>query len=90
MTEELADALTPDKDDSTRVDILKDLATVIKRQGSYHLACKKYTQAGDRLKVHDMLYYIILLDYDFFMCKSCIKRLHPIYSTTIERCHIYE
>jgi intraflagellar transport protein 140 len=51
ITEELADALTPDKDDTTRVDILKDLATVIKRQGSYHLACKKYTQAGDRLRV---------------------------------------
>eukprot|EP00953_Heterococcus_sp_UTEX-ZZ885_P010508 6144-Heterococcus_DN1.PRE.1 len=55
ITEELADALTPDKDDSTRVDILKDLATVIKRQGSYHLACKKYTQAGDRLKAMQCL-----------------------------------
>jgi intraflagellar transport protein 140 len=33
-----------------RVEILMKLARVCKKQGSYHLATKKYTQAGDKLK----------------------------------------
>lgn len=26
------------------------VAKILKRQGNYHLACKKYTQAGDKVK----------------------------------------
>eukprot|EP00879_Flechtneria_rotunda_P011811 GHRR01012338.1.p1 GENE.GHRR01012338.1~~GHRR01012338.1.p1 ORF type:complete len:1377 (+),score=585.08 GHRR01012338.1:1099-5229(+) len=53
LTEELAEALTPEKTpenaDSRRAVLLK-IGQVAKHQGLYHLACKKYTQAGDRLK----------------------------------------
>ncbi|CAM9626988.1 unnamed protein product [Hapterophycus canaliculatus] len=36
--------------ENTREDVLRELARACKRQGNFHLACKKYTQAGDRLK----------------------------------------
>merc|ERR1712057_145104 len=47
--------MTPDKKDpkyqgQKRTDVLLKLADVCKRQGNFHLACKKYTQAGDKLK----------------------------------------
>merc|ERR1719240_109586 len=47
--------MTPEKNDpqyqgQKRTDVLLKLAEVCKRQNSFHLACKKYTQAGDKLK----------------------------------------
>ena len=36
--------------EETRRDILLRVAKACKNQGSYHLACKKYTQAGDRVR----------------------------------------
>jgi len=56
ITEELAEALTPPKLDKAtgppygeeRTAVLLELARVCKRQSSYQLACKKFTQAGDR------------------------------------------
>merc|ERR1719235_1664103 len=33
-----------------RNNLLLKVAKCCKRQGNYHLACKKYTQAGDRIK----------------------------------------
>lgn len=55
ITEDMADKMTPSKDDkkysdSQRKEILLKLAGVCKKQNSYHLATKKYTQAGDKLK----------------------------------------
>jgi len=56
ITEEMAEALTPDKipgdegEGSVRSQLLFKLAKCCKRQGNYHLACKKYTQAGDKIK----------------------------------------
>ena len=62
ITDELADKMTPPKpvkgekpkqgalSKEARVEILMKLARVCKKQGSYHLATKKYTQAGDKLK----------------------------------------
>jgi len=56
ITEEMAEAMTPDKaegegaDNSARSALLFKLAKCCKRQGNYHLACKKYTQAGDKIK----------------------------------------
>jgi len=50
ITEEMAEELTPDKDDPGRKEVLCALARACKRQGGHHLACKKYTQAGERLK----------------------------------------
>uniref|UniRef100_K3W6X2 Uncharacterized protein n=1 Tax=Globisporangium ultimum (strain ATCC 200006 / CBS 805.95 / DAOM BR144) TaxID=431595 RepID=K3W6X2_GLOUD len=62
VTEEMAEKMTPPKDekDATaagdkvhqkrRADLLLKLAKCCKKQGAYHLATKKYTQAGDKLK----------------------------------------
>ena len=33
-----------------RIALLAKVGKVLKRQGNYHLACKKYTQAGDKVK----------------------------------------
>lgn len=60
VTEEMAEHMTLDKDDSgteqaeqhnrKRLELLFKLAKCCKLQGQYHLACKKYTQAGDKVK----------------------------------------
>ncbi|WIA30074.1 hypothetical protein OEZ86_000169 [Tetradesmus obliquus] len=53
LSEELAEALTPEKtpdNADSRSSVLMRIAQAAKHQGLYHLACKKYTQAGDRLK----------------------------------------
>ena len=59
IDEELAEALTPPKgvdpgdggiSEEARKQLLMKIAAVCKNQGSYHLACKKYTQAGDKMK----------------------------------------
>ena len=47
----MAEALTPAKDDHNaehRAAILQQIAKLCEHQGSYHLACKKYTQAGNK------------------------------------------
>merc|ERR1712196_262173 len=54
ITDDLADKMTPDKkkakDKQAWKDLVLKLARVCKKQGSYHLAARKYTQGGDRLK----------------------------------------
>ncbi|DBA01282.1 TPA: LOW QUALITY PROTEIN: hypothetical protein N0F65_001787 [Lagenidium giganteum] len=59
VTEEMAEKMTPPKDDKDsgdkiaqkkRTELLLKLAKCCKQQGAYHLATKKYTQAGDKLK----------------------------------------
>lgn len=56
MTENLAERLTLPKTEgeseegSRRSDLLRKVAKLCKRQGAFHLATKKYTQAGLRLK----------------------------------------
>lgn len=53
ITEEMAEAMSPDKSVMSAEErglVLRRIAKCCKRQGSYHLACKKYTQAGDKVK----------------------------------------
>lgn len=55
ITDEMAEAMTPPKGESAaenerRIELLKKLAKCCKMQGSYHLATKKYTQAGEKVK----------------------------------------
>eukprot|EP01006_Ploeotia_vitrea_P038293 TRINITY_DN66224_c9_g3_i2.p1 TRINITY_DN66224_c9_g3~~TRINITY_DN66224_c9_g3_i2.p1 ORF type:complete len:1410 (+),score=219.44 TRINITY_DN66224_c9_g3_i2:87-4316(+) len=55
MTEDMAERMTLPKtndDDAEgyRISLLKKIAKVAKLQESYYLACKKYTQAGDKVK----------------------------------------
>jgi len=53
ITEEMAERMTPEKnsmDAAQRSDILSRMAQLCKKQGAFQLACKKFTQAGDKLK----------------------------------------
>jgi len=56
INEDLAEKLTPDKeehgiDTMERIKILEAIAEVCMHQGGYHLATKKFTQAGNKIKV---------------------------------------
>lgn len=55
ITEDLAERMTvPDSKDiseEARKELLERIADCCMRQGNYHLATKKYTQAGNKLKV---------------------------------------
>ena len=56
MTEDLVEKLTPAKaegahEEEERNKILEGIAEVCMQQRQYHLATKKYTQAGNKLKV---------------------------------------
>jgi intraflagellar transport protein 140 len=60
LTDEMAEAMTipksdNDDDEAYRISMLKKIAKVAKEQESWHLACKKYTQAGERVKAMKML-----------------------------------
>ena len=52
INDEMVEQLTPPEtvDATERKEILKDLARALKKQGSFILASKKYTQAGDRIR----------------------------------------
>ncbi|NWI93338.1 IF140 protein, partial [Pitta sordida] len=55
ITEELAEKMTVPKDsqhlsEESRKELLEQIADCCMRQGNYHLATKKYTQAGNKLK----------------------------------------
>ncbi len=48
LTEESAEALSLDEDGKVDPALLDEVASVCYRQGNYHLATKKWTQAGNR------------------------------------------
>ncbi|XP_068886209.1 intraflagellar transport protein 140 homolog isoform X2 [Aphelocoma coerulescens] len=55
ITEELAEKMTVSKEsqdlsEESRRDLLEQIADCCMRQGNYHMATKKYTQAGNKLK----------------------------------------
>eukprot|EP00698_Gefionella_okellyi_P002980 TRINITY_DN12813_c0_g1_i1.p1 TRINITY_DN12813_c0_g1~~TRINITY_DN12813_c0_g1_i1.p1 ORF type:complete len:1394 (-),score=371.65 TRINITY_DN12813_c0_g1_i1:33-4172(-) len=55
ITEDMAEGMTPPKVDNERestkrIQILRKIAQCAKKQNQWHLACKKYTQAGDKMK----------------------------------------
>jgi intraflagellar transport protein 140 len=53
VTEEMAEKMTPDKSQMetvARAAMLEQMAKLCRKQGSFQLACKKFTQAGDKLK----------------------------------------
>jgi intraflagellar transport protein 140 len=52
VTEDLAEKLTMNKgegDEATRVHVLEKVAESAFAQGNYHLATKKFTQAGNKV-----------------------------------------
>lgn len=53
ITDEMAERMTPEKtamDPAVRAEVLQNIAKLCRKQGSFQLACKKFTQAGDKLK----------------------------------------
>jgi intraflagellar transport protein 140 len=53
ITEDMAEHMTPEKnsmDEEQRSEILRKIAGLCKKQGSFQLACKKFTQAKDKHK----------------------------------------
>ena len=56
LSEEMVERLCPElgargaETEEARNALLLKVAKCCKRQGMYHLACKKYTQAGDKIK----------------------------------------
>lgn len=62
LNETLVERLTPLKDQTpssgTREQLLMKLGDCCMKQGAYHLACKKYTQAGDRERVRNKFVWL--------------------------------
>jgi len=52
ITEALGDRLTPPSDHVNRTVILEKLADCALMQASYHIAAKKFTQAGQKVFVY--------------------------------------
>ncbi|XP_020899151.2 intraflagellar transport protein 140 homolog, partial [Exaiptasia diaphana] len=50
ITEELAEKMTLPKGEENRTTMLERIAECAMQQGSYHLATKKFTQAGNKMK----------------------------------------
>jgi len=53
VTDDMAERMTPDKaamEATSRANLLLRMAKLCKKQGSFQLACKKFTQAGDKVK----------------------------------------
>jgi len=61
ITEALADRLTPPSDHVKRTIILEKLAECALMQASYHIAAKKFTQAGQKVGSNTLYIYILLL-----------------------------
>ncbi|CAD2216420.1 hypothetical protein, conserved [Angomonas deanei] len=58
LTENMAEAMTKEHNGlraEERQSLLKQVAHIAKEQGSWNLACKKYTQCGERVKALKML-----------------------------------
>lgn len=55
MTDSLVEKLTPSKDveAAERIKILETIGEVCFSQGEYHLATKKYVEAGNKTKVYN-------------------------------------
>jgi intraflagellar transport protein 140 len=60
ITDEIAERLTAPKgiglDEQTRVRLLEKMGECCTLQGSYHLAAKKYTQAGNKVSNNKFMY----------------------------------
>lgn len=66
VTEELAERMTVTRgsanlSEEERKDLLERIADCCMRQGNYHLATKKYTQAGNKMKVRVLTAYSKLI-----------------------------
>ena len=74
ITEDLAEKLTPDKnfdpDPMARLKLLEAIAEVCMHQGAYHLATKKFTQAGNKIKV-SLCYSISNVKFITILLKLC-------------------
>lgn len=72
ITEELAEKISLPKDhpdQSLRMQLLEKVAECAFKQGSYHLATKKFTQAGNKVKVSYCLDSLQIYE-DLLFCLS--------------------
>lgn len=63
VTEELAEKLTMDKslgNEEERAQVLTAVAESAQVQGNYHLAAKKFTQAGDKVRLSLYERYLLI------------------------------
>lgn len=61
ITEALGDRLTPPSDHAKRTVILEKLAECALMQANYHIAAKKFTQAGQKVVVLCISFVLSLL-----------------------------
>ena len=74
ITEELAEKMTLPKDTNNselRNKILERIAECCMQQGSYHLATKKFTQAGNKVKV--LYKQVLFVHFCFLLLKISLK-----------------
>lgn len=74
ITEELAEKMTLSKDSNNtelRNKILERIAESCMQQGSYHLATKKFTQAGNKIKVRRLCRFGGLFARLYVVLKPC-------------------
>lgn len=67
ITEELAEKMTLPKDHEDqeyRLKVLEKIAECAFKQGSYHLATKKFTQAGNKIKVRKFRHVLNMLEWN--------------------------
>ncbi|KNC50874.1 Ift140 protein [Thecamonas trahens ATCC 50062] len=76
ITDEMAEALSPDAsvEPEKRAKMLSELGSVLARQGSYRLACKKYAHAGDKISAMKCLIKSGDTSRIMFFANVCRKR----------------
>ncbi|KAI4456192.1 hypothetical protein MML48_8g00010237 [Holotrichia oblita] len=82
LNEDLVEKLTPEKDqvdEETRSLVLDKLGETLSSQGNYHLATKKFTQAGDKVWVKAMKALLKSGDTDKIIFFTGISRQREIY-----------
>ena len=75
ITEALAEKMTLPKDTEQpeyRIKLLEKIAECCMQQGSYHLATKKFTQAGNKAKVFFYVDLFLVVEHTTFIC-ACIS-----------------
>jgi intraflagellar transport protein 140 len=78
--QEMAEALTPEKgaiSAEERTSLLLKIAKAAKQQGQWHLACKKYTQAGDKLRAMKALIKSCDVEKITFFASEPARRILP-------------
>lgn len=88
VTENLAEKLTMSKgegDEATRVNILEKVGESALAQGNYHLATKKFTQAGNKVWYIEQKYaaFVFSSEVKYYLSwfrECCMNHSIPVFS----------